>query len=117
LDVVKRDRKRSGIGELRHRIVIENLVLVDDNQGGFSETWQVFATVWAKIKPALKDERFYANKIEFQSIQEITIRHLDGLLDTMRIIFNGRIFQIKSSENLQEQEFYILLRCVENQGT
>jgi len=117
LDAVKRVRKNTGIGELRNRILIQDLVLTSDGQGGFSEAWVDVATVWAKVNPIKKSERIYAGRIEYQRTHEVTIRNLSAITNTMSIIFNNATLQIKSTRSLQNQPFYMVIDCEENQGT
>ena len=117
MDAVKRVRKNTGIGELRNRILIQDLVLTSDGQGGFSEAWIDVVTVWAKVNPIKKSERIYAGRIEYQRTHEVTIRNLSAITNTMRIIFNNATLQIKSTRSLQNQPFYMVIDCEENQGT
>ena len=35
------------IGDARQRIVLESKVLTADGGGGFAETWEAYAVVWA----------------------------------------------------------------------
>lgn len=105
------------IAELRHRIRIESLARTADGQGGFTSSWNTFAEVWASIKPASANERYFAQRVESNISHKIGIRWLDGVISEMRIIFEGRIFQIKGVRRENEERWFMILDCVENEGS
>ncbi len=105
------------IGELRQRIVIQTLSTAPDDQGGSTETWTTFATVWAKIEPVSSRERYYSEQIQYQRSHKITMRYLAGVTNTMRISFDSRTFQIKGTRRLDERRFWMAVDVEENQGT
>jgi len=45
------------IGDMKHRVAIRQPVLTPDGAGGFSESWQDVATVYASIMPATAGEQ------------------------------------------------------------
>ncbi len=93
----------SGAGRLRH------LVTVEQNTGGQATTgeqiqnWTPFATVYAAIEPARGREFFSAGRIDAETTHLITIRYLAGLDETMRITWNGRVFDINAVVNVDER--------------
>lgn len=110
--------KTPRIGSLRHRIVIEQLVLTSDLQGGFDESWTTFATVWASVEPSSGSERFFSQQIQPVYDHVIMIRSLSGITTTMRVSYDSRIFQIHAVERTDgERGFYMKLRCKEGVGT
>ncbi len=107
----------SRTGNLRHRIEIQQPVNTEDGQGGFVTTWTVFKTVWAEILPTSSNERLFAEKVEEMRTHKITIRYLEGISANMRIVYQGRIFQIKGIRREKEQKFWHLIDARENEGT
>lgn len=110
------------IGELRHRITIEENVKVSDGLGGQDETWQSIAadpTVWAKIDPVSGLQAFFAERLEERITHKITIRYRSDLLGKAewRINFGGRIFQMKSIRAMLERKDYIVIDAVEGEAT
>jgi SPP1 family predicted phage head-tail adaptor len=87
---------------------------VSDGQGGFEETWVDVIEVWAKIKPSSGKERYFANRIEPDTTHKIVIRWASGLNESMRILFEGRIFQIKSIDREDERRFFMYIDAEEN---
>ena len=105
------------IGSLRHRITFQSLSTVADGQGGSTESWTNFKTVWAELKPTSGRERMFAQRIEDVYSHKITIRKTDGITTTMRISFQNRIFQIKSIQKDIEEPFWMHLLTEEKVGT
>ena len=105
------------IGKMRHRIKFQSLTLASDGQGGSVETWVDFAEVWAHVKPTTGKERIYAQRVEDIQDQTIIIRYLAGINTTMRIIFEGRILQIKDITNDVESKFWQSITTSETPGT
>jgi len=105
------------IRDLRHRISIEQLTRTADGQGGFTESWSQFASVWANIVPTSAAERFFAQRIESNVTHKIGIRYLSGVASEMRIIFETRIFQIHGVRKIDEEKWFMILDCVENVGS
>lgn len=103
--------------ELDKRILIEGLSLVPNDTGGQVKTWDTVATVWARIKTKLKREINFAQRIEPRKVFEITIRYRAGLSESMRVVFENRIFQIKAMMNVDEQKEWILMECEEDSKT
>lgn len=105
------------IAKLKQRISIEQLTRTSDGQGGFTETWSLFAEVWSGIEPSSASERFFAQRIESNVSHKITIRWLDGVKSEMRILFEGRIFQIHGVRRINEERWFMILDCIENVGS
>lgn len=105
------------IANLRHRIKFQTLGLTSDGQGGSVEAWTDFAEVWAEVKPSSGRERIYAQRVEDIYDHKISIRYLEGINTTMRILFDNRIFQIKAIQKDIESRFWMTLLTEEKVGT
>lgn len=103
-------------GELRHRIKIQKL---DEAQGGTGEIlkgdadWTDFATRSAAIEPLQGRELFIAQQVSAEVNTRVRLRHLAGVTPRMRILFDGREFDIKSVLNLGERNRETELLCKE----
>lgn len=106
----------SDIGKLRHRVRFEKLVLESDDQGGQVESWEEFKTVWAEIKNKPAYEELYADRIQAPEKFTVNIRRLPDLSTEMRMVFKGRIMQIKSIDKIDEREFWMKLDVEENKA-
>jgi len=105
------------IGELDKRIIIENSTEVDDGYGGKTISWATFATVWARVKPLKGFEKLRAMQIQSEVTHKITIRYRSGITTGMRVNFNSRIFNIKSSININEDDQWLEIIAEEGVGT
>lgn len=83
------------IGKLDRRITIQALTQgVGSVYGEPTETWTDWATVWANV--------YYGGGREFAAAQQVTaeidtqfqIRYMAGLVPTMRIVYDGRYYDI-----------------------
>lgn len=114
--------KKVAIGTMNRRIVIEQLSTTADGQGGTSETWTTFATVWAKIEARSRFQRFFSDQIQPVGDHKITIRWLDGLNEKMRIretisSYLVRLYQIQGIDWTDEKRFQLVLDAKENVGS
>jgi SPP1 family predicted phage head-tail adaptor len=92
------------IGELRHRVTIQNATEASDGAGGFTATWSDVATVWAKVEPLRGYEAKEAMQLEAPTIHRIFMRYRsDVRANTSRLVFDGRNLDIKEVRNLTER--------------
>ncbi len=105
------------IAQLRHRITIQSLARTSDGQGGWTEVWTDFKTVWAQVLPKSASQRYFSQKIEQTTTHEITIRWMDGITQEMRIDFEGRKFQIHGVRRENEERWFLILDAEEGVGS
>jgi SPP1 family predicted phage head-tail adaptor len=105
------------IGDLRHRITFQTQVRTADGMGGFTLSWQDVDTVWAYVRPVSSKERLFAQRIEYQRSHEVIIRYKTGIDNSMRFVFEGRVFQIKGDLKPDERKFFLKIDAEENQAT
>lgn len=101
------------IADLRHRITFQSLTRTPDDQGGYTAAWVDFSTVWAKIAPASGLEVVHAQQLEQNYDHEIIIRNLVGINSSMRVSFDGRIFQIRSIAREDERRWWMKIKVKE----
>ena len=83
--------------KLRHRVDIQNLLLIQDEYGGAAEIWDVFAAnVPAEIVPLSGREFIQSASIQASIDSRITIRLIPGLVPSMRIINGNDTYDIKA---------------------
>lgn len=92
---------------LRHRVAIQEPVRVQDaNTGEVTDTWVTFAldsntildSVPAEVLTGPGKERFLAGADYASTDARINIRWFPGLNQAMRILWDGRIYNINSLE-------------------
>lgn len=102
------------IGEMRHRISVEQSSGTADGMGGYTSlVWTEFAKVWAKIEPKTARENFEKKELKHQITHKVTVRYIDGLASDMRLKFGDRYFQIKGIRIVLEKTRYMELDCKE----
>jgi len=81
-------------GELKHRVTIQERSVTRDTDGGESESWVDFATVWAAVEPLQGREFFAAQQTNSEVTGKVRLRYLAGVKPTMRVLFGARVFDI-----------------------
>ena len=81
-------------GELRQRILIQSRGNTADALGQPVPTWPTFATIWARAVPLEGRDAFAARQIFPDADTRFEFRYLEGIDTTMRIVWQGRAYQI-----------------------
>jgi len=89
---------------LDRKIVIQSLTKTPDAYGALIETWTTFATVQAKKKDIRGDEYFAAKQMNAKVDAIFTIRYLSGVLETMRISYDSKFWDIRSINELGRRD-------------
>lgn len=97
------------IGDLRERVTIERVTLVDDGGGGVDETWVEVATVWGKVRPLSGDERVEADAISGALTHEIHMRWRSDVGPDMRLRVGTRLFDLRVVMDPDNRQRF--LRC------
>ncbi len=101
------------IGELRHRVTIQKLT-TGINENGFEvRTWKDYKTVWAAASNLHGREYYAAATVQAENTVKFTIRYLEGLDTTMRVLFQGRQYNITSIDNIKYQNRYMEIKAME----
>lgn len=106
----------SRAGRFRHQIVIQKNTPVQSASGAAVESWSTFATVFAGVEPVKGREYFGAGRINAETTHLIVLRWLAGVDETMRIAFDGRVFDIQAVINKDERDRDLELTCVERKN-
>jgi SPP1 family predicted phage head-tail adaptor len=114
---MNKKRKESLAGRLTKRVDIEKPVRTSDGGGGFTESWQLVATVWAGLEPLRGSEDYSDLRLIGKTNYRITIRHRDGIEPRMRVNFNNRTFNIRAVLNLDEANEILELIAEEGVAT
>jgi head-tail adaptor len=98
-------------GMLREPITIERAAKVPDDAGGTTETWGaiVGAPDRAYPKALSGSERFASDRVEATTRWRITFRYFDGLLESDRVVFRARAYNIRFINNLELRDKWLTL--------
>jgi SPP1 family predicted phage head-tail adaptor len=87
------------IGRLRHRIQLQRQAEGGDNLGRQKrgdEHWTTYNSRFAEIRELSGREVEIAHKIHAQASHLVAIRHLPDLTEKDRVLFRGRVLEIKA---------------------
>lgn len=102
-------------GELRHRVLFQAPVSVQDAAGGDTVAWGEVVTAWARIEPLTGRELFTAQQVYPEANTRITVRGpIGALLDvTMRAYFHNRQFDILDIGDTEERRIEAIITAIE----
>lgn len=99
-------------GKLRHKVDIEHKTNVEEDLGGVSEEWALFAkNRWASIEALRGRELFTAQQVNSEVTYKITMRYLPGIVPDMRIHYKGDYYSILYVINIEERNVTLELMC------
>ncbi|MGD9783892.1 MAG: phage head closure protein [Hyphomicrobiaceae bacterium] len=98
------------IGELRHRLTLEQTARADDGSGGAVETWEAVEELWAAVRPLNGSEREWADQVAGRVTHEIWVRYRSGVKPAMRFRAVARVFEIHAVIDAGERRRF--LRCL-----
>jgi len=91
-------------GKLKHLGVIEAYTESKNSVGEVIKTWSEFAKVRCDIKPLNGNEKYVSKEKHATATHQVIIRFIDGVNPKMRLVARGRIFEIESALNVNEQD-------------
>lgn len=98
-------------GKLDQRVTIKRLTITADGQGGGAETWTTIATVWANVRPKSGRERAGSDQLMSTGNYIITIRYLDDLSESDRIVWGAKEFNIRFIADAGGRESFMQIDC------
>lgn len=101
------------IGDLRHKIELQEPTSASDGMGGETITFSTSATVWAAVWPIPAIEQIRAAAPTMIGTHRVRIRYYSDLAPDWRIKFGTRYFSIVSIVNPSEKNEMQELICKE----
>lgn len=105
------------IGELRYRITLQKLSSTTNDNGFEVENWIDIKIVWASVCNLYGKEYFEAAAAQAEKTVKFTIRFIDGIDETMRIMFKGKIYNITFIDNIKYRNKFIEIKALEVEGS
>lgn len=99
---------------MNKRVTLQSVSRDEDGQGGFTEEWIDGDTIWASIEPLKGWERMQAQQLENPITHKVMIRYRSGVTADMRLIYGDRVLGVKEVINLDEDNAFLRLMCVES---
>lgn len=100
-------------GRLHHRVTIQEHVTGQDEFGQPIDTWADVATVWAAVEPLRGREYFAAQQVNAEVTARIRTRYRKGVRPSMRVLYDGRLYDILSVIDPEERHQELQLMCRE----
>lgn len=100
-------------GELDKRITFQRLTTTINENGFEVETLEDFKTVWAAVTNLHGREYFEAAAVQAENTVKFTIRYLEGINPSMKILFEGRQYNITSIDNIKYKNRFIEIKAQE----
>ena len=104
-------------GKLRHSIEWQKEQTVPDGAGGVTRSWVKVADARALVDPMSGNERWQSMRTEANITHNIYMRYTASLTPAMRIVYDGRAFQVKAIIDLEERKKWLEVQAVEGQAT
>lgn len=102
------------IGKMRHQVELQQVVKTRDDHGGAGRAYVAYATgVWAGIMYVSGTEKETGQQVSGETSHKIKIRYDSRVVNTDRVKFGDRIFEINSVNNPGEQNRWLVLYCRE----
>lgn len=83
-------------GKLRHRVIIQQPVQLQDTYGAPYTEWKVWARVWAAVEPLRGREYWQARQAGAEVDGRIVMRYQPGVTPDMVVVWQGRTLIIQS---------------------
>ena len=112
---LKDNRRQAPIGSMRHRVKLHGRKIVEPIFGetNFTEKFSGDDEVWAKVK-TVNGKVFYGGAgVDTSLTHQVVIRFDSAVTSDSWVEFRGRNLKIVSSENLDENDQFMLLNCVD----
>lgn len=101
-------------GELRDRIRIDQNNGTTSNEIGEEiPGWTVLATLWGKVEPMSTGEQWRRQQMNASANWKVTIRYRSDVRSTMRVVKDGRTFEIEGVTNPDMKKRFLELACKE----
>lgn len=101
-------------GQFTARLDLEAPVASPDGQGGATISWDVVATMWARIEPMTMSFDETAGQMRGQLTHRIWIRARDGVAEGMRFKKGARGFTIRAIRDPDDSGRYLVCLCQED---
>lgn len=96
-------------GELRHQIIIEHKIQVEDKYKNKKDEWVSYCKPYSKVTDMGGKESYSAMGENNKLKTKFGIRYRNDLNTDMRIVFNNRIYNILFVDNLDYKKRWLIL--------
>lgn len=101
-------------GKYRERVQIQRRVVSEPTATGQRDTtWPAFASRWAEVLTLAGRELDLARGVTAAVTHTVTIRYIEGIRVTMRVVWAGRTLSINAAIDPDNRRRELVLYCAE----
>lgn len=99
------------LGKLDRKVTIQSKTESRDEYGQEVASYSTFGSVWANRRSRPADEFFEAGRVVSEQLYYYTIRYIDGIGFTMRLVDGSEVFDIVEIRIGDKRKQYLQLTC------
>ena len=101
------------IGAMDKRVSLQTPPGTQNSYGEQSGTWVTTDTVWANVISLNGKALLTASQVHNEVSVKVTIRHREGVIPNMRVLYGLRTLEIISVINMGEDKKFLEIMCKE----
>ena len=101
------------LGTLNQRATVRAQTLTPDGGGGYSESWDVVATVWARLESVTGADQPRADRLESRVRHKIVLRRSNAFAAGQRVEIGARTFAVRALLDDGPRSQLLTLLCEE----
>jgi SPP1 family predicted phage head-tail adaptor len=110
--------KTCAVGEMRHVVRVQVNLGTPTGMGGTTDGWVDFVPRRrAKFQWLYGAEKIIGPQLQPIQTARFTMRFFPGLTTEMRLVFDGRHFNIDSFDDYEMRHRELLIKCIEKEPT
>jgi SPP1 family predicted phage head-tail adaptor len=102
------------LNRLDERVTLQTAVRSADGGGGFSESWNTIATVWAAIAPATSSASTDAERQQTSRRYKVNVRYRNDLNVGMRLLWRSKALRVVGAGERSPRSLYRSLDCIDD---
>ena len=107
----------STFADFTKTFTIEALTNTPDGQGGYVPSWSTFAIVTGFVQKKSGDETVKDDQLNDDYPTMFSFKYISGLNNNMRVLFNGKYYNIRSIISVQEVDVWVDIVADESDAT
>ena len=100
-------------GSLRHQVVIQQATYSKGTSGADEPTWSTFCNAKAFFDSPRARKWFGSDRENVRKTYPVEMHWQAGIVETMRLLFNGRTFEILTAVDVEERHRIMYLHVEE----
>lgn len=101
-------------GKMRHQVRIEQRSTTQDSSGDPQLTWSTFVEVRAAVEYSSGREVWASGQRQGRVPTVFTLRYIDGVLPSMRLVFRKTVYDILSAVDQEGRREKLIVTAVEH---